>query len=210
MAKYQGEKKSGKMGDKIYTSYLGNPYVRRMPESVANPRTEAQQAHRNAFVAISRLASDLKEVHLIGLHKHAQRQKPKLNTFSDFKKLNKDCCVGGVISYCSVIVSKGPVDDVNITSVELDEQHVLHVAFGCEVTDKNKGDLLGLFVYCPELRACHALKPVLRTAEVVTESLPEEFAGHELHLYGFLQDKKLRTSDTLYVAIPVANHIQSI
>lgn len=68
-----------------------------MPESVANPRTEAQQAHRNAFAAISKLSSDLKEAHQIGLHKMAQKE--KLDTYSVFKKINKGCCVGGAISY---------------------------------------------------------------------------------------------------------------
>lgn len=199
MAKVKNGHISGKMGDVIHSTYLGRPYVRQKPETVANPRTEAQQAHRTALVAIARLASDLKDAHKLGLHMHAQRN--KLTTDSDFRKLNKLNCSGGAISYPSVVVSKGPVDEVRFTSVVLDEQHVLHVTFESNATDTNKKDKLGLFVYCPELRKCQALKPVFRTTGEVTELLPEEFKGHDLHLYGFLQGKKLYTSNTMYAAI---------
>lgn len=199
MAKYRGEEKSGKVGKVIYSSWHGRPYQRSMPESVANPRTEAQQAHRNAFAAISKLSSDLKEAHLIGLHKMAQKE--KLDTYSVFKKINKCCYIGGGISYPHVIVSKGPVDEVEITSVKFDEQRVLHVTFDGCVTEKNEDDVFGMFVYCPELRQCHAVQPVPRTAGTVTEELPEVFLDHELHLYGFLQDEKGRTSDTVYSVI---------
>ena len=203
MAKYRGEEKSGKVGKVIYSSWHGRPYQRSMPESVANPRTEAQQAHRNAFAAISKLSSDLKEAHLIGLHKMAQKE--QLDTYSVFKKINKGCCIGGAISYPHVIVSKGPVDEVEITSVKVDEQRVLHVTFDGGVTEKNSEDLFGVFVYCPELRKCHALQPVPRAVETVTEELPEAFIGQELHLYGFLQDDKGRTSDTIYAKLDTSS-----
>jgi hypothetical protein len=199
MATYKGEEKSGKVGKVIYSSWHGRPYQRSMPESVANPRTEAQQAHRNAFAAISKLSSDLKVSHLIGLHKMAQKE--KLDTYSVFKKINKCCCVSGAISYPHVIVSKGPVDEVKITSAKVDEHRVLHVTFDGCVTEKNEDDVFGIFVYCPKLRQCHSVQPVSRSIGTITEELPEAFMGQELHLYGFLQDEKGRTSDTIYAPI---------
>ena len=112
MAKYTGSKMSGKLGDLIYSSWNGRPYTRRKPESVANPQTEAQQAHRYAFAEISRLSSAMKEGHKVGLHWHAVRQ--KLNTHSVFKKLNKDCFGANGIDYSHVKISKGGVANVNI------------------------------------------------------------------------------------------------
>ena len=206
MAKYIGEEKSGKVGKVIYSSWHGRPYQRSMPESVANPRTEAQQAHRNAFAAISKLSSDLKEAHLIGLHKMAQKE--QLDTYSVFKKINKSCYIGGAISYPHVIVSKGPVDEVEITSVKVDEQRVLHVTFDGCVTEGNEDDVFGMFVYCPELRKCHAVQPVSRSAGIVSGELPEAFIGQELHLYGFLQDEKGRTSDTIYARLDTSSILQ--
>ena len=200
MAKVIDGELSGKMGDKIYSTYLGRPYVRKRPELVANPRTEAQQAHRTALVTVARLSSDLKEAHKIGLHHHAQRK--KLSTDSDFRKLNLTACVGTAIAYREVVVSKGSsVSIVNFKSVVLDEHNVLHVTFESNLTDTNKGDKLCLFVYCPELRKCQPLNVVLRSDGEVSEQLLEEFKGHDLHLYGFLQGKNLFTSDTMYKKI---------
>ena len=74
MVKYRKGVKSGKQGDVIYSSWHGIPYERKMPESVANPRTEEQQAHRNAFAEISRLSSAMKVAHTVGLHNKAMRE----------------------------------------------------------------------------------------------------------------------------------------
>lgn len=199
MVKYNGEKKSGKIGQMIYSSWHGRPYMRRMPETVTNPRTEAQQAHRNAFAAVSRLSSDLKEAHLIGLHQQALRQ--KLDTYSVFKKLNKWCYADGSIHYPTVIVSKGPVRAVRIESVEVDELRVLRMTFSGEVTEEDVGDTLHLFIYCAELRDCRSAVPVLRADGVATMQLPEEWADKALHLYVFLRDGKGRTSETMYAAL---------
>ena len=88
---------------------------------------------------------------------------------------------------------------VRVTSVEVDDQRVLHVTFDSEVTEKNAKDMIGLFVYCPELRVCMPVPPVLRSAGVAIVELTEELINHKLHLYGLVQDEKRRTSDTIYV-----------
>ena len=72
------ERRKNKLGKMINSSWLGRPYQRRMPETVANPRTEAQQAHRVAFGEVSRLSSAMREAHEEGLHWHAVRE--RLNT----------------------------------------------------------------------------------------------------------------------------------
>ena len=46
MARKQGDSESGKLGDKILYTWHGRQCERSMPTSVANPQTEAQQAHR--------------------------------------------------------------------------------------------------------------------------------------------------------------------
>jgi hypothetical protein len=114
MAIYKNGDLSGKIGDVIHSSWHGRPYTKRRPESVANPQTEAQQAHRNAFAEISRLSSAMKNGHDIGLHWQAVRQ--KLNTHSVFKKLNKDCYGPDGIIYSRIKISQGSVIGAHITS----------------------------------------------------------------------------------------------
>lgn len=199
MATYRGEEKSGKIGDVIYSSWHGRPYVRRRPEAVANPQTEAQQGHRYAFAAISKLSSDLKSAHLIGLHKSAQRE--KLNTHSLFRKINKGCYCPDGIDYARVVVSKGPLDAVGIISAEVDDQRVLRLTFEGHLTLKNRNDKFHLSVYCPDLRDCRLARPVLRSEGLVAVDLPAEWTGHDLHIYAFLCDRVQRTSGTMYAMI---------
>ena len=198
MAKYKGEEISGKLGDFIYSSWHGRPYKKRRPESVANPQTELQQAHRSAFAEMSRLSSAMKEAHTEGLHWKAVRD--KLDTHSIFKRLNKDCYGPDGIDYPCISISYGTLRSVTVTAAEVDAQGNVHVEFHDHyATEKNKNDLFFLFVFCPDLREGHYAKPVERTIGVVDAIIPEEWLGHTLHLYAFMKGSKGRTSETIYV-----------
>ena len=191
-------KKSSKLGKMIDSSWLGRPYQRRMPETVANPRTEAQQAHRMAFSEVSKLSAAMREAHEEGLHWKAIRD--RLNTPSVFKKLNKDCYGADGIDYSRVKISYGSVSEVKITAAEVDAQGNVHVEFHDHyVTDKNKTDQFWLFVFCPDLREGHFARPVERTVGVVDAMIDESWQGHELHLYAFMKNAKGQTSDTIYL-----------
>lgn len=200
MATYKNGILSGKEGDIIHSSWNGRPYERSMPETVANPRTEAQQAHRNAFAEISKLSSAMKEGHVVGLHKEAVRQ--KLNTHNVFKKINKDCYGPDGIDYAHVVISKGPVQKVNITVVNLDERGNLHVEFrDTGFSEQDMHDLFFLFVFCPDQQTGRFVKLVVRTVGVVDAQIPESWLGHDLHLYAFMKGPKGQTSDTMYAMI---------
>lgn len=191
-------KKSSKLGKMIDSSWLGRPYQRRMPETVANPRTEAQQAHRTAFGEVSKLSAAMREAHEEGLHWKAIRD--RLNTPSVFKKLNKDCYGSDGIDYSRVKISYGSVSQVKITAAEVDAQGNVHVEFHDHyVTEKNKTDQFWLFVFCPDLREGHFARPVERTVGVVDAMIEESWQGHELHLYAFMKNAKGQTSDTMYL-----------
>ena len=186
------------MGKMIKSSWLGREYERRMPETVANPRTEAQQAHRTAFGEVSKLSAAMREAHEVGLHWKAIRE--RLNTPSVFKKLNKDCYGPDGIIYSRVRMSYGTVSEVKITAVEVNEQGNVHVEFHDHyVTDKNKKDTFWLFVFCPDLREGHFARPVERTVGVINAKIPDEWQGHELHLYAFMKNVKGQTSATMYL-----------
>ena len=197
MAKYRGEEKSGKLGGVIYSSWHGRPYERKMPESVANPQTEAQQAHRNAFAEISRLSSAMKVAHTVGLHSKAVRE--KLNTHSVFKKLNKDCYGADGIDYPRVCISKGSVYGFSIISAEVNQEGVVRVAFDGCCTTVNKNDEFYLFVFCPDQREGLFIEPIARSVGFVSAPILDEWKDHALHLYAFMKDRKGRTSNSVYV-----------
>ena len=185
-----------------------------MPTHVANPRTEAQQAHRSNFARISKLSSYMKEAHLVGLHGQAVREKN--STYALFKKINKDCfTLDGEIDYPRIVVSKGSVPIVSITSAVI-EDGCLTVNFDSQAYDGAATDRLFLFVYSSALRAGTLADPVLRSADHITVDLPTEWLqtaaanasdntntlthshNQTFHLYAFLQGYRLRTSDTIY------------
>ena len=69
----------------------------------------------------------MKEVHLVGLHWHAIREHN--STYAIFRQLNKDCFTpDGEINLPRVIVSRGSVELVEITSATIDNG-VLTVTF---------------------------------------------------------------------------------
>ena len=191
-------RRKNKLGKMINSSWLGRPYQRRMPETVANPRTEAQQAHRMAFGEVSKLSAAMREAHEEGLHWQAVRE--RLNTPSVFKKYNKGCYGLDGIDYARVIISRGSVSKVKVTVAEIDAQCNVHVEFHDQYpTDKNQHDRFFLYVFCPDLREGHFAEPVERTVGVVDAQVPEEWLGHELHLYAFMKNAKGQTSDTMYL-----------
>ena len=196
MARYEGEKKSGKLGDLIYSSWNGRPYTRRRPETVANPRTEKQQAHRNAFAEISRLSSAMKVAHKVGLHRQALRQ--KLDTYGLFKKLNKDCYDADGIDYARVRISLGMLAGAVITSVGVDAQGEVSVAFDGHAFSGRRSDQFYLYVFCPDQGEGLFMEPVARDAGFVAASVLEAWRGHDLHLYAFMKSEKGQTSETIY------------
>lgn len=196
MAKIQGNSEAGKLGNKIYYTWHGRQCERSMPTHVANPRTEAQQAHRSNFARISKLSSYMKEAHLVGLHGQAVREKN--STYALFKRINKDCFTpDGEIDYPRIVISKGSVRKASITSVTVADG-LLTVIFDGYVYGGAATDMFFLFVYSPALCTGFLAAPVPRSAGHITVDLPTEWLGQPLHLYAFLQGYRLRTSDSIY------------
>lgn len=201
MARIQGNSETGKLGNKIYYTWHGRQCERSMPTHVANPRTEAQQAHRSHFAQISKLSSYMKEAHLVGLHGQAVREKN--STYALFKRINKDCFTpDGEIDYPRIVVSKGSVRKASITSVTVADG-LLTVIFDGYVYCGTATDRLFLFVYSPALCTGFLADPVLRSAGRITVDLPTEWLGQPLHLYAFLQGYRLRTSDSVHKKLEI-------
>ncbi len=220
MARKQGDTESGKLGNKIYYTWHGRQCERSMPTSVANPRTEAQQAHRSNFAIVSKLSSYMKAAHLVGLHWHALKEHN--STYAIFKHLNKDCFTpDGEIDLPRIIVSRGTVESVAITSASING-NVLTVTFDSHIYGGKATDEFYLFVYCPALCTGRLATPVPRYAGIVTAVLPKEWLrpaeptqadtntlthshtnASTLHLYAFLRSTRSRTSNTIHLSLPV-------
>ena len=198
MARSRDNSISGRVGDRIHSSWRGRPYTRAYPETVSNPRTEEQQAHRNAFAALSRLSSYMKAAHSIGLYHQANRM--KLNTHCAFKKLNSVFVTDQGIKYPLLILSKGPVTSFEITKVRLEGQ-TLHVDYDGKKYDYNSYDFdnICMFAYCADLCQGCLFEPSFRVAGSISGEIPSEWIGPSLHLYLFALDPQKRASETIHV-----------
>lgn len=212
MARKQGSSESGKLGNKILYTWHGRQCERSMPTHVANPQTEAQQAHRSNFALISKLSSYMKDAHLVGLHWLSIREHN--STYALFRQLNKDCFTpDGGINLPRIIVSRESVPMVAITDAMV-ENGVLTVNFDSRYFGGEPTDEFYLFVYCPAICVGCLATPVPRSAGLVSAVLPDEWLHTDptaatfphsdnqgLHLYAFLKGSKGRTSDTIYFAL---------
>ena len=105
------------------------------------------------------------------------------------------------LDYSQLEVSHGPVAPVGFGAAQVDGQMVLRVDF-----EKNPlrqradaDDSVVLFIYCVDHRFGIRTQAVPRRCGHIEVALPTQWAGAELHIYGFVVDRQGRTSNTLYV-----------
>lgn len=194
----------GRLGNKIYSidPVTKKQMVRDAPKKVRNPKTEAQQKHRNAFTEIVRLSSYMTEAHSIGLHHHAQREHKR--TYADFRSLNKDCFTKeGLIDFPHIILSHGSVAQVTFTSALLDEAHNLLLTYDpCfGASHSLPDDNLILYAYCAASNTGELYGPVPRHAGSFSVKLPTDWPTDSMYLYAFLRNSKGITSETIYVPL---------
>ena len=191
----------GTVGTVIGYEWRGRWCLRSRPRRVANPRTEAQQEHRQLFRDMVRLASRMLPALRKGLHEASREV--KMTEGNLFVKMNKGCFTPRGIVYESLAVSAGPVAPVAFTQVELDDEGVLHARF-----EKNPlhlqasgDDEVRLYAFCPSLGQGCLSTPVYRRSKRVDMVLPDQWEGLEVHFYGFVTDYQQRASETIYFAV---------
>ena len=190
---------SGKVGPVIGYQWRGRWCMRARPQRVHNPRTEAQQAHRMVFRDMVRLAGRMRAALAVGLRVGARSE--GLTECNLFVKINKGRFAEGAVDYGRLEVSRGPVAPVALTDATVDADGVLHVRF-----EKNPlhlsadaNDQVHVYLYCPALQQGLLAQHVYRRTRKLDVMLPDEWAGHDWHLYAFVRDSAGRTSDTVYL-----------
>jgi hypothetical protein len=199
MATQTGNIISGTIGDWVYSDNNGMQGIRAKPKKVSNPRTKSQQANRVTFGKTSQLSSYMKEALNIGLHWDSVRKQKR--PYLLFRSYNSKCFTpDGEIDFPHVVVSRGTLKPVDITSAVIDGG-VLTVSFNGRVYGGAAKDGFFLFAYCHDLTAGLLAPPVPRSSGIATLPLPEEWLSHPLHIYAFLRGYRLRTSNTLYIPL---------
>lgn len=192
---------NGKVGPVIGYVWRGRWCMRARPRKVHNPRTEAQQAHRMQFRDMVQTASQLTAALRYGMRQASLEQ--GLTEGNLFVRMNKDCFTSQGIDYKRLLLSSGPLAPVAFAPATVDERGVMRVEF-----EKNplrlrasSEDKVWVVAYCPELKQLVIASPVERRVRRVAMALPDEWAGREFHVWGFVTDYKQRASECQYIAL---------
>lgn len=192
---------SGQVGPVIGYIWRGKACMRRMPAQVANPRTAAQVAQRDAFSRMVRLASSMGQAVRAGMRVAAQAE--GMTEHNLFVRSNFGALGAEGIDYTRLQVSCGGVAPVGIVSAERDDAGVVEVRF-----EKNPlrmrasdGDEVLLYAYCPEAEGGVLSAPAYRRQRRVAMVLPDEWDGKSLYLYCFVRNYRQECSPTVYVEL---------
>ena len=185
---------SGTVGTVIGYRRNNQWFMRAKPRSVANPRTEAQQAHRRQFGDMVSLASKLLPALKVGMRHYAPQH--AMTAGNAFVHLNwvKD----GAISLKDMKLSVGPVPMVTFTEVTV-EDGVLTLRW-----DKNlhhhgakNEDTIKIYAYNEEQGLTQCVATAERRTRRLSTLLPDAF--RDAHLWALIEDPMGRTSESTYL-----------
>ena len=192
----------GAVGTVIGYMWRGRWCLRARPRVVRNPRTELQQAGRTVFGAASALAAGMSQALCRGLGDASRKAgMTARNLFISLNRRHLRAGADGVaVDYPSLTLAAGPVAPVAFATPVLDGE-LLAVAFEADpLCGRACGDdTVYLFAWCPAAGAALLSAPAPRRSRSVALSLPAEWQGLAVHLYGFVTDCAGRASASAYV-----------
>ena len=185
---------SGTVGTVIGYRRNNQWFMRAKPRFVANPRTEAQQAHRRQFGDMVSLASKLLPALKVGMRHYAPQH--AMTAGNAFVHLN--WTREGAISLKDMRLSVGPVPMVTFTEITV-EDGVLTLRW-----DKNlhhhgakNEDTIKIFAYSEEQGLTQCVATAERRCRRLSTLLPDAF--RDAHLWALIEDPQGRTSESQYL-----------
>lgn len=197
---------SGRVGTVVGYRRLGTWCVRAYVPSVCDARSERQLGQRGRFVAMVRFASQLREVLHAGMGFCSHEA--HLTEGNYFVKLNKGCFAleGEALSidYPQLRVSDGEVAEVGFGEVACRNEGMRWLLAATFVRNPLRltvdgGDRVYLAAICAERSEALLSVPAYRRQEAVAITLPQEWQGCTVHLYGFVQSAHGEASPTTYL-----------
>ena len=192
---------SGKVGDRIYSSWNGIPYVRAKAVKVNNPKTEAQVEQRAKFAAVIKFLQPLTAFLRIGF----KRKNPTMSPFNAAMSYNfKNALTGTYPDYC-IDYSQVRVSQGNLPGA-INPQVRLTTAGEIEFTwEDNRNamadDRVLLVVYNPAKQQVSTIdggNTRMEKSQMIT--LPSTFSGDEVHCYiGFQNYRQTISSDSQFI-----------
>ena len=202
----------GRVGPVVGYMWKGIRCMRAYVPHIRYPNTVEQQRERDWFVGMVRFAAAARPALKLGLRAKASAMgMTEGNLFVNVNKCHFVRSEGQVtVDYAALRLSYGPAADVYFHEPRFEENETVTVTF-----EKNSlqlrasgDDSVYLYIYAPALGRGWLSTPTPRRNKSLSVKLPREWAGQEVHLYGFVVDKEGRPSGTTYVGVGRVNHYE--
>lgn len=194
---------NGRVGYLVTYLWRGKWVSRSVAAKPTNPRTEKQQGHRMLFKQEVQLAGRMNWVLRETLD--AVSAEHGMTPCNYFIKKNQEAFSSDdtklVVDWSQLVLSEGPVAPVAFDAPVVTDGTTLSITFERNPLHmpSNNFDRVYVYIYCPEQRMGFLAAPVYRRDRRLSVVLPEMFAGHEVQLWGMVQDTAGRWSDTIYI-----------
>ena len=192
---------SGKVGDRVYSSWKGIPYVRAKAVNVNNPKTAAQLDQRAKFAAVVKFLQPLTVFLRVGF----KSKKPTMSPFNAAMSYNFKNALTGTypdyrIDYSKVRVSQGNLPGALHPAASFISAGEIKFTWG-DNRYAMADDRVLLVVYNPaKLLVATIDGGNTRIEGSQTITLPETFLGDEVHCYiGFQNQRQTISSDSQFV-----------
>lgn len=202
----------GKVGTVVGYIWKGRPCVRAYRRNIAFPNTPRQQSQHDWFVAMVRFASKAVPAIRLGLREGAKRAAMTEGNY--FVRENKRFFHNNngslEIDFPSLKISEGAASDVYFNHPVFEEGEILSVSFSknSSLLRPSSEDSVYLFVYNPRLEDAFFSAPATRRSKQIHVRLPQQWAGDQIHIYGFVVDQEGKPSRTTYIGTGRVNHYE--
>ena len=197
----------GKVGTVVGYMWNGKYCSRAYKKHVKNPRTKAQTEHRKMFKQEVQQAAKMRWAVMTTMTDAAREA--GMTAYNLFVKVNQPAfgVADGLLTvdYGRLILSMGDVAQVQVNEMEWSADNVLSVKYdrGCG----SAFDHVYLYVYVPDLEMGFLTAPAYRRDKRIAVALPDNFAGHDAHIYLMVQSADGRWSDSLYAGEMTLNEL---
>lgn len=198
---------SGTVGREIHYTRFGRTYSRQLPTEYHDRKSEAQLRQRALFKARQKASALFGTILQRGLTKEAHSE--GMTEANYFSRLNKDCFIydNGVVrvNYPALLVSRGPLPEVNFTRCRAEELRV-EVSFTPCLEDFKamSDDVVHIYAVEPQVEICQLMASVLRRDGQAAFDLPdlseETDAPLTYYLYAIVESASTAGIPTLSAA----------
>jgi len=193
---------SGKVGNVVGASWKSIAYIRSLPSSVRNPRTEKQRMQRSKFSLVAKFVKTILPVIRVGFKQSAG---PRNSAFSAAVSYNIHHAVKGTypgfeIDYPKVVVARGALYIANHMTAAPEAGSLNFVWDTGVINNASEADRAMLIAYNPDKgEAVYDMDAGTRGAGSGSLGMPPSWEGDKVEAFAvFISEDGTMVSDTMY------------